>query len=214
MVIPHLVPYPPFCANSTLASEQVINKIHQSHLPPSTAARNSELRSTQTPDNIQAVYNGRPTVLTGPCLSIYHPVFQAFMQEYDSPVDPDRISLLDYTTANQFVCSSVEYFNTEQDRFNAISAALQHFLGPDFMYHGSMHSDRNYWTPDGHALVKCSLYAPHERGHRWMVKCINEIKNGIGIGNSDATEQCEQGYVLVCTSPFGAHFGVSACYVF
>jgi hypothetical protein len=40
-----------------------------------------------------------------------------------------------------------------------------------------------------------------------MVKCITEMNNGLGIGNADPVEQCQHDYVLICTSPFGAHFG-------
>jgi hypothetical protein len=80
------------------------------------------------------------------------------MQEYNSPVDPDQIGLLDYDLANQFVCFSAAYFTNEPDRFIAIRPTLQHFLGKDFIPHGSMHFGASHWTPDGHAPVKCGIY--------------------------------------------------------
>jgi len=97
--------YLAFYADPDLASAQKILNTHQTHLPPSTAALNDELKSAQTPNNPRAVYNGRPTELTGPCLSIYHPIFQKFMQEYNSPINLDEISLLDYNLANELVSS-------------------------------------------------------------------------------------------------------------
>jgi hypothetical protein len=188
-------------------------KIHRDHLAPSAAAQNSTLKSAQVLDNSQRVYNGRPTALTGPCLSIYHPIFQKFMQEYKSPVYPHQIDPLDYTHANQFVRSSVEYFKDEGARLYAIRPPLQYFFGETFRFHGAMQSYERYWVPDGHAPVTCGLYKSSEPGHGWMVTCINQLKNGIGMGDSDPVEQGQQVYVLVCTSPNGAHLGVSACYV-
>jgi hypothetical protein len=211
MVIPNLTPHLQFWADSTPASQQKIMKIHRDH---SAAAQNTTLKSAQALDNSQRVFNGRPTALTGPCLSIYHPIFQTFMQEYKSPVYPHQIDPLDYAHAKLFVCSSVEYFKDEDARFDAIKPSLQYFFGETFQFQGRMNSDERYWVPNGHAPVTCGLYKSSEPGYRWMVACVNELKNGIGVGNSDPVEQGQQVYVLVCTSSNGAHLGISECYAF
>jgi len=192
-----------------LPAQKILNN-HQIHLPPSTAALNNELKSAQTPNNPRAVYNGRPTELTGPCLSIYHPIFQKFMQEYNSPINLDEISLRDYNLANVLVSSSVQYFNNKEDRFSAIKPCLAPYLGQNFTDHATMYSYEKTWTPDGHAKVKCGLYKETEQGYDWMTKLILEIKNGVGIGQSDAVEQAQRDYVLVCTSPHGMDYRASA----
>jgi hypothetical protein len=197
MVIPNLMPHPRFCADSTLASEKEINNIHQNHLKPSAAAQNSALMSAQVLGKPDAVFNGRPTALTGPCLSIYHPIFQTFMREYKSPVAFDRISTLDYELANLSVRSSVQYFKDEKARFVATMPSLLHFFGPHFNFHGAMHSDEWCWTLDGHAPATCGLYNSSDPGYRWMVTCINEMKNGLGMGNADPVEQGQQVYVHI-----------------
>ena len=194
----------------TLASAQGILFIHRTQLTPSTAATNDELLLAQTPNNPRAVYNGRPTELTGPCLSIYHPVFQEFMQAYNSPIKVDEITPHDYDLANLLVCSSVKYFRTESDRFLAIIPRLQPYLGKYFVRQGRIESFDKRWTPAGHATVECGLYKEGEMGHKWMHKLILEFKNGVVISDSDVVEQAQRGYALVCTSPYGTDYGASA----
>ena len=198
----------------TLASAQAILYTHQIQLAPSTAATNHELLSAQTPNNPRAVYNGRPTELTGPCLSIYHPIFQEFMQAYNSPIKVDKITSHDYTLANQLVSCSVRYFPNEEDRFRVIGLYLEPYLGKHFVTQGKISSPNKNWTPDGHAKVKCRLYNEGEKGYKWMTKLILEINNGVGVGNSDPVEQAQRDYVLVCTSPDGTDYGAAAYQIF
>jgi hypothetical protein len=172
-------------------SEQKIRDIHEAHLKPSEAAQNSALRLARVPNNPQGVFNGRPTALTGPCLSIYHLIFQTFMREYNSPVAFNQIRSLDYEHANLFVSVPVQYFKDEDARFFATTPPLQHFFGPTFKFHGVMHSERRHWIPDGHAPVTCGLYNSTDPGYWWMVACINEMENGLGVGNADPVERMQ-----------------------
>jgi len=160
------------------------------------------------------MYNGRPTELTGPWPSIYHPIFQKFMQEYNSPINLNEISRTDYELANRLVCSSVKYFEKQEHRFCDIRPCLYPYLGQYFASQARLYSAERTWTPDGHARVKCGLYAAGEPGYQWMTKLILEIKNGIGIGGSDAVEQAQCDYVLVCTSPNGIDHGTPAYQIF
>ena len=198
----------------TLESTQEFLYTHQIQHAPSVAALNDELLSAQTPNNPRAIYNGRPTELTGPCLSIYHPIFQEFMQAYNSPIKVDTITSHDYTLANQLVSSSVKYFPKERDRFRVIRPYLKRYLGEHFVAQGKILSPNKNWTPDGHANVKCGLYDEGESGYDWMTKLILEINNGFGVGNSDPVEQAQRDYVLVCTSPDGTDYGAAAYQIF
>jgi hypothetical protein len=194
----------PFYPDPTLASAQEIIRLHTTHLDPSIAAQNEHLKLAQTPGGCRAIYNGRPTNLTGPSLSIYHPIFQEFLQEYNSPINLNEITPLDYDLANQLISSSVQYFNEEDDRLLAIEPCLQEYLG---QIRGMKYSTGRNWTLDGYAPVECGLYRQGEPGYRWMTKLILEVNNGIGLGGADPVEQAQQDYVLVCTSPNGADFG-------
>jgi hypothetical protein len=165
--------------------------------------------SAQTPGGSRAVYNGRPTNLTGPSLSIYHPIFQKFLQEYNSPINHNEITSLDYGLARQLISSSAQYFKHEGDRLLAIEPCLQPYLGLNFVSKKTMFSSDKHWTPDGCAPVICGLYRMGEPGYKWMTKLILEVNNGIGLGGTDPVEQAERDYILVCTSPNGADFGAS-----
>ena len=201
--------------NLIVASAQEILFTHHTQLDPSTAALNDELLSAQTPNNPRAVYNGRPTELTGPCLSIYHPIFQEFMQAYNSQINLHEITSIDYKLANHLVCSSAKYFPTVDDRIEAIIPCLEPYLGKHFVPRGGLYSDdKHWWLPDGHAKVECGLHELGELEYKWMTKLILEIKNGFGIGDSDAVEQAQRDYVLVCTSRRGTDYGASAYQIF
>lgn len=136
------------------------------------------------------------------------------MQAYNSPIEVDEITSLDCELANHLVCSSVKYFPEEDDRCRAILPCLEPYFGKHFIAHGRISSPHKHWIPGGHAKVECGLYKKGELGRKWMNKLILEIKNGIGIGDSDAVEQAQRDYVLVCTSPDGTDSGLSAYQIF
>jgi hypothetical protein len=162
------------------------------------AAQNSNLVQNQHSSNPHAVYNGRPVALTGPPLSIYHPIFQAFMREYSAPVDLMGISEEDIIRASNLMVKSANYYKREEDRLRKISPDLAHFLNIDWK--GAFVSEARRWVPTGHTKVACPLSRSGGLGVISPANLFFELKNGFGDGHADPVEQAQHDYVLLCTS--------------
>lgn len=96
--------------------------------PPSTSANDEQLMKTEHPNNNDAIYDGRPDSLTGPSITIYHPIFAEFQQCLHDMPKPGDIPLEDVRAASLFISTSAQYFKTESDRQNALRPAVMHFL--------------------------------------------------------------------------------------
>jgi hypothetical protein len=193
--------FPPFDSNwliSVIEDKQTVTEIHQLHPAPSSAAKNSELVLNQNSTSPNAIWNGRPVTLTGPSLSIYHPIFQTFMQDYSASIEPNDMSLDDFQAAKRLTDGSAEYYKGESDRFLKISPALEHFLGDHITWGGELNSGEKKWIPDGYIKVKSPLC---EGKPLSPISLHIELKNGLGPGNSDPVEQAQHDAFNLCTSP-------------
>lgn len=55
--------------------------------------------------------------------------------------------------------------------------------------------------PHGHKKVASPLSKSGGRGVLSPVSLLFELKNGIGVGQTDPVEQAQHGYFLNCTAP-------------
>ena len=172
--------------------------VHKNHPTPSKAADNAKLLSNQKSTNPHAVLNGRPMTLAGPSLSIYHPIFQTFMQKYSASVDSAGISPEDTISASNLMADSANYYEQEKDRLCKISPHLARFLGTE--WEGDFATKTQKWVPGGYNKVACPLSESGGRGVLSPVSLLFELKNGIGAGHTDPVEQAQHGYFLLCTS--------------
>jgi len=175
-----------------------LSAIHRTLDCPSKGIEVARLASTQTASNRHAVLNGRGTNLTGPPLSIYHPIFQTFMQKYNSDVDRTMISAEDCELAHRLTCASTNYYETERERLAAIRSYLEPFFGRHATFETKISSRSRDWIPDGHAPVVCGFYRLGDRERKWMVKLVFELDNDLGL----TVEQAERDYFLTCTASF------------
>ena len=172
--------------------------VHKDHPSPSKAADNAKLLANQMSTNPHAVFNGRPMTLAGPSLSIYHPIFQRFMQKYSARVDFAGVSQKDIIIASKLMADSARYYEKEIDRLVKISPHLEYFLGTQ--WEGRLRTEDQSWVPNGCNRVACPLFGSGGRGVLSPVSLLFELENGIGAGHTDPVEQAEQGYFLLCTS--------------
>jgi len=172
-----------------------VEDVHENHPAPSTAAHNAELVSNQNSTSPHAILNGRPITLAGPSLSIYHPIFQTFMQEYSA--DPAGISEEDIINASMLMVSSANYYEQEKNgRMPHIRPYLRHFFG-NMAWEQDIVTLRRQWKPDGHISVACGLF---KNSGLLPVTLIFELKNDVGAGHADPVAQAQHDYFLMSTS--------------
>jgi len=178
-----------------------VEELHINHPAPSKAAQNSELVANQNSTSPDAIFNGRPTTIEGPPLSIYHPIFSMFMREYLVPVDPASISAEDIVSASNLMAKSAGYYTDERDRLRNIGPALTHFL--DIQWERAFISEARKWVPDGSKMVTCPL---SESGILSPATLLFQLRNSVGDGHADPVEQAQHDHLLLCTSPEAGAF--------
>jgi len=174
-----------------------VEEVHLNHLAPSKAAQNSELVLNQNSTSPDAIFNGRPTTMDGPPLSIYHPIFSTFMREYSVPVDHARISEEDMISASNLMANAAKYYKEVSDRLCNIGPDLAHFL--DIQWEAAFISAARKWVPDGNTKVTCPL---SKRGILSPATLFFQLKKG----HADPVEQAQHDHLLLCTSPEAGAF--------
>ncbi|CAA7260618.1 unnamed protein product [Cyclocybe aegerita] len=168
---------------------------------PSDEAKNDALCRTQQLSRIEAIYNGRPDTLTGPSISIFHPIFQTFRARLSKPFKNTDYSRQDFRAADTLLRKAAAYYADENDRRAALEHPIAHFLGRGAVTSTHRRSGRQTFIPDGSLDVKCGLFGEEDPGLWKMCKELTEIKNGAGLGGCDPMEQNEKDFVLVCIAP-------------
>jgi len=136
---------------------------------------------TQKPQLAEAIFNGRPTNLQGPTVTIYDSVFASFRNEVK--IIPNEIPSDIETLAHRFIQTSSRFYQNENERHTALEPILEILLGC-YPYITSFFIDGQEVRPDMHSLVACGLYSVSK-----IFKLIVEIKNGEGTGGCDAQDQ-------------------------
>jgi len=177
--------------------EQSVNYIQHHQEAPSIGARNSRMLATQKAHVPNAIYNGRPLYLTGPSLTIFHPIFSKFKAMLaETPKDiPDS----DLDNAYIIVRKSVLYYPTELDRQSAIESPFRQLLHcsamPTKLKFGSQQV-----RPDMHKRVeKCGV--PDPNSERQLLDFIGVLKNNTGSGNCDPMDQAAKIYESMAVAP-------------
>ena len=158
---------------------------------PSTGAKNSTLLHTQTKDQQDAVYNGRPIQLTAPPLSIYHPVFATFKQQMAEPLDRKTFSDTELRNAHQLIVDSVAFYVDEKARIFKIQESLNVLVSPELLWNTEIPFGQRTFKPDGMMRCTCEKFPSCETG----AYEFTEVKNGIGEAHSDPIHQAQCDYV-------------------
>jgi len=155
---------------------------------PSNAAKCSNLRTIQNPDNLDAVYNNRPSELSGPPIQIYHPAFAAFIRESLDTTITLTPEMLDM--AKELIDVSLNFYEDELHRRTELEnlELWGSILSTDYILDKSIvHSDRS-----------TTVHPPDV--HRTAIQIV-ETKNEIGEGGSDPILQAERSYSSIfCSS--------------
>ncbi|KAJ8693247.1 hypothetical protein PTI98_010486 [Pleurotus ostreatus] len=167
---------------------------------PSTSAKNEQLMMTEHENVPEAVYDGRPANLIGPSITIYHPIFSEFKHKLNQLPAVGEIPPSDLQMALLFVDTSARYFSDEGERHRALRPFVVHFLGGSFD-ETTIVCWKTTMRLDGHRRARCGLLSLGNQGRDAMLVCLEELNNGIGLGNVDPVEQAAKGYVLMSTQP-------------
>ena len=138
-----------------------------------------------------AVYNSRPYTLTGAPVQLYHPAFARFIRGISSPVDTGELPHEELDRAADFIYNSLNFFEGEADRQERLKA-VKGVLGN--LSSGQIKVDARIIKPDGTTTVHCGS------AEKDVYVRIVELKNDIGVGDSDPIAQAECGFVLICSS--------------
>lgn len=126
---------------------------------------------------MDAAYASRPLALQGPPVAIYAPVFAEFRQ-LAQQVD---LTAEELDATFGFVVASTAFYENEPSRTQAITKHLNKLVNPTFLRKAQYRFGDHQAEPDG---------ASEFSGNHFTVpKSVNELKNGIGEGDSDALEQ-------------------------
>ncbi|KAL0955361.1 hypothetical protein HGRIS_001609 [Hohenbuehelia grisea] len=168
--------------------------------PPSTSANNACLMETERPNHSEAVYDGRPSDLTGPSIAIYHPIFAEFQRLLGQTPAAGEIPIQALKAASTLISLSTGYYAKESDRQAAIAPAVISLLETVIFRETTLQYGSQSFKPDGHRTAKCGLFDSLEPGYQGMLELIAEVKNGIGQGDRDPIEQCGKSFLVVATS--------------
>lgn len=168
--------------------------------PPSTSATNEQLMQTEHENVPEAVYDGRPTNINGPSITIYHPIFSEFKRKLSQLPALGEIPPSDLQMALLFVDTSARYFSDEGERQRALRPYVVAFLNGSFD-EATIVCGKTTMKLDGHRRARCGLLSLGYQGRDAMLVCLEELKNGIGLGSVDPIEQAAKGYVLMSTQP-------------
>ncbi|KDQ24221.1 hypothetical protein PLEOSDRAFT_1085497 [Pleurotus ostreatus PC15] len=183
----------------------------QAHMTsPSTSAKNEQLMMTEHENVPEAVYDGRPANLIGPSITIYHPIFSEFKHKLNQLPAVGEIPPSDLQMALLFVDTSARYFSDEGERHRALCPFVVHFLGGSFD-ETTIVCGKTTMRLDGHRRARCGLLSLGYQGRDAMLVCLEELNNGIGLGNVDPVEQAAKGYVLMSTQPELAELRMISC---
>lgn len=175
---------------------------------PSTGAKHENMRLSQTPQALKAVYNGRPPKLTGPPISVYHPVFAEFLQQIQRPLDLSTFTPGDLAAAQRLAEVTAVYHKDEAHFQTAVATGLEQFFPPGVNKPKRITWGDTHCEPDGYWETELlRLYRPLEPGRSAWLKMIEQMKLGIGTGGCDPINQGEKDYLFgllnphVCFSP-------------
>lgn len=166
---------------------------------PSTAAKNDRMIAAQAVDDPLAIYNGRPQPLTGPPISVFHPVFAEFLSQLTHP-NPPPPSAADIRAAYNFCSTAAMYLQDESKRQEALAPHYSHFFGPRSEPRPqTMYRKGKAFTPDG--ICKVNIKTTGISQPISISASLRETKLHMGAGGCDPVDQGSKAHLLQCSTP-------------
>ncbi|KAK7437614.1 hypothetical protein VKT23_018513 [Stygiomarasmius scandens] len=154
-----------------------------------------KLRAVQTINHPDAIFNHRPLELTGPPITIYHPVFSNFIRSMSVPTETLEFTDVELEKAMYLITIATEFYDHEDDRRDAIYKVLKGFVADTTITYHNVQQKQLTFSAGAFMRTKCSLMAGVEAYPSFL-----EVKNEIGEGDSDPIAQAECDYVAIVTS--------------
>jgi hypothetical protein len=129
---------------------------------------------TQVSERADAIYNGRPLHLTGPPLSVFHAIFQAFRSKFADI--PAQLPLEHLQLAHALIEISARYYGEALERQSAMRSGLEKFLNCHGMPTKFLVDGHQFEADVNRPVNQCGVYTgipPH------ILSLIGEYKNDI-----------------------------------
>jgi len=195
VMLPHTQLFPTTIASQVQDSRRSILESAVHREAPLIDAQLYKLRDVQTINHPDAIFNHRPLELTGPPITIYHPVFSNFIRSMSVPTETLEFTDAELEKAMYLITIATEFYGHENSRKGAIHKILEGFdFDATIAYHNAQQKQRIF-SPSAFMRTKCSLMADVKAYPSFL-----EVKNEIGEGGSDPIAQAECDYVAVVTS--------------
>ncbi|KAF5387266.1 hypothetical protein D9757_006875 [Collybiopsis confluens] len=176
-------------------AREAIARKAQNRPPPSTAARSSNLVTTQNVQHLDAAYNHRPPELIPPPISIYDPIFATFRREIATPTETLVFSQDELESASKFIDASLRLYPNEPSRKKALE--LLPILGGRYWETKEISVNDSTVKPDGGSLVRSRI---DSKSGPIACSSLAELKNGGGDGGCDPVDQLQCGYIKIVSS--------------
>ena len=145
---------------------------------PSIAAKTTTFKEEQEK---RPIFNGRPFENHGLPVHLFHPAFSQFQRTRDDP--SLNLTAKDYHNAHQYITLSAALYDTESLRQEAILRSLNSAISFDL--HGV--KSEGGTMPNGSIVLRTASDSQAIAG-------IYELRNEIGMGNSDPAVQGSLSY--------------------
>ncbi|RPD53873.1 hypothetical protein L226DRAFT_617285 [Lentinus tigrinus ALCF2SS1-7] len=161
---------------------------------PSTRATLPQRLKNQTVTRIDAVHDGRPIELTGPSITIYHPVFAKFLKYM---AEPQEFTSEELDTAHSFVTKAVAYFADEPTRRLKLKDSMGDGVHRQVLELTKIPNSTGRFTSDGAMFASPTATTPDDF---CPIIALHELKNEIGEGGCDPIAEAENMYVAYYSS--------------
>lgn len=169
--------------------------MQRKRLSPSDGAAPSAMMASQH-NTAMPLLNGRPEDCSAPPISIFHPIFKQFTNLLKAE---DALEDRQLRAASDFMHVGAEYYADEHLRQFAL-IPLMRILMPGITSGLQFHYDVNGFKPDMGRQVECGVYSERVIQYRDFLANIVELKNGVGSGKCDPTDQGAQVYLIQASS--------------
>ncbi|KAF5390731.1 hypothetical protein D9757_004562 [Collybiopsis confluens] len=170
-----------------------IAQLAQQRRSPSTGATNAYLLSDQVVGHLAAAYNYRPPELAPPPLAIYHPTFARFRREMATPAESMEFTPAEVSQAWELIDASLRLYPNKGERRDKIRNILA-FNGQPFWNGLEIPVNETTIKSDGGNTLFIDFGIPV------VYPGLGELKNGLGEGGCDPSDQVHGGYIKVVSS--------------
>jgi hypothetical protein len=148
--------------------------------------------TSQREDSPDAAYNHRPPALAPTPIAIYEPAFAQFRRDMSTPTEELNFKEEELNAAAKFVNASLPLYSTEQNRLNALREIVE-VGGQKLWTQRVIPINQTQTIPDG-------CYTLDLSGRPAVYLSLAELKNGLGNGGADPSEQVQLVYIQVVSS--------------